>query len=188
MPDDREIEEFMRASNFIEGETMIANPTDSAHEPWVIGRLNDHDIEGAQFFLANDVNEENLLETHRILFQGSGERWGQPEETWVGKWKPIANRIGNHIPPPPNKIPNLMKKYCEIFMEMSPFEAHNELANLHSFMDGNGRMCRLVWWWKHLYDDTYVDFRSFLHSYYYEALSNQNDRSRFVKDYEKEIF
>lgn len=180
VPSKEWLEKFMRESNFIEGEHMVANPHDSAYEPWIIGRLNDHDIKGAQFFLANDVNVTNLKKTHRILFHGSGERWGVPENKWVGQWKPVPNQIGNHHPPPPERIPDCMKAYMKAFPDMDAFEAHNEFANIHPFMDGNGRMCRLVWLWKSLYDESNRSQLSFLHNYYYETLNHQNSRSKFT--------
>lgn len=180
MPNEQQIEKFMRESNFIEGERMIANPSDSAHDPWIIGRLNDHDIEGAQFFLAQDeINEKVLKKAHKILFQGKKAFGYVDPKEWVGVWKKEQNRVGNHTPPPPSRTAACMKAYFEAWPDMDAFEAHNEFANIHPFLDGNGRMARLIWWWKSLYNESHFESVGFLHNVYYEMLNHQNSRSRF---------
>jgi len=179
IPQDSEIERFMRESNFIENERIVANPCDSAFEPWIIGDLHENDIEGAGFFLANELTIENLKKTHKILFKGTGEKWGIQESKWVGVWKPIANMVGNHTPPPPERIGEIMKEYFAELPNMDAFEAHNEFANIHPFLDGNGRMARLIWWWKSLDKESHHESLTFLHNYYYETLNHQNSRSKF---------
>lgn len=174
MPSDDEIEKFMRHSNLIEGEKEFV---DCPHR--IIGALGKNDVEGAGFFLANDLNEENLKKAHGIIFKGSGEKWGYPEKKWVGKYKPGNNQVGNHIPPSYLKTPKCMEEYFEALPTMDAFEAHNEFANIHPFLDGNGRMARLVWWWKSLYNESHYDSLTFLHNIYYEMLNHQNSRSRF---------
>ena len=169
MPSKKQIEKFMRESNAIEGEISYDG----------IGLLHDNDIEGAEFFLISDLTEENLKKTHGILFRGKGEKWGYKEKEWVGKYKPANNEVGRHTPPSYKRTPECMKKYFAELPSMDAFEAHNEFANIHPFFDGNGRMARLIWWWKSRFDCSENENLTFLHNYYYESLNHQNSRSRF---------
>lgn len=54
----------------------------------------------------------------------------------------------------------------------SPFDLHNRFAHLHPFMDGNGRTARAIWARQMVMYYGYDFKQSFLHTYYYQALSS----------------
>lgn len=84
--------------------------------------------------------------------------------------------VGTHKPPPggPKIIDNLqafLRRINHPIME-NPYDCHCEYESLHAFMDGNGRSGRVIWAWmkkREGYDPFHLGF---LHSFYYEALSN----------------
>lgn len=89
-----------------------------------------------------------VLELHRIAF---GELYH-----WAGKWRNSQVVVGNLLPPPASEIPMLMYQV----MEEAHFKrgqvqndddvvqllayVHHRLAQIHPFVNGNGRISRLV--------------------------------------------
>ena len=91
------------------------------------------------------ITEANILDIHRIVLTKS---W--PEE--AGHYARHPRRIAgveHIILPAPHKIPNLMEGFCSWLakQENTPetaFEAHYQIARMHPFADGNGRVARLL--------------------------------------------
>lgn len=93
----------------------------------------------------------------------------------------LRNRLGldiwvrDHTPPDGGpEIPNLLDQLLERIIEgeLMPYEAHVAFEDLHPFMDGNGRVGRLLWAWHMEYtqiDPHWAD-RGFLHTFYYQSL------------------
>ena len=137
----------MLDSNAIEGE-MRLNPGDLAAVYYVV----DFGI----------LREEDLLAVHSII----GEYLKQD---WVGKYRTCKVYVGEHMPPNPQEVPRLMKRFFETLPNMTAWQAHNEFEWIHPFQDLNGRAGRLIWLSKAV--KTGYNFKlTFLHTYYYQTL------------------
>lgn len=93
------------------------------------------------------VFEEDILELHRLVMS-------KVDEEIAGKYRERQVYIEGaaHLPPPAPKVPELMK---EVIREMNRKEdgieaiksasrIHHMVAWIHPFVDGNGRMARLL--------------------------------------------
>ena len=93
-----------------------------------------------------------LREIHHILLQGSRGKEKESGEfrrsqNWIGGTRP-GNAL--FVPPPPEELPRLLGN-LEIFLHESNLPpllkagiAHLQLETLHPFLDGNGRLGRLL--------------------------------------------
>lgn len=76
---------------------------------------------------------------------------------WAGRWRDAEVRVGEHLPPPPHRVPMLMRDYAEdlrvrvanssgnmdeLLLELLAF-AEGRLLTIHPFNDFNGRVTRL---------------------------------------------
>ena len=76
---------------------------------------------------------------------------------WAGRWRDAEVRVGEHHPPPPYRVPMLMRDYGEdlrvrlenasgrmdeVLLETLAF-AEGRLLSIHPFTDFNGRVTRL---------------------------------------------
>lgn len=101
------------------------------------------------------VSSRLLKELHRVLMEGS-VRGGNKRP---GEFRTTQNYIGDpdlgpqeaeHIPPPPREIDDLISNLCEfINTDESPVLvktglAHVQFETIHPFLDGNGRLGRLL--------------------------------------------
>lgn len=90
-----------------------------------------------------------------------------PENLWVikndrgevvgkvvpGEWRKQKIEVGRHIPPEADSIPALMQSYCETYHPghfkgdrklIAIMAAHHRFMWIHPFLDGNGRIGRLL--------------------------------------------
>lgn len=90
-----------------------------------------------------------------------------PENLWVvndeqgkamdtvvpGEWRTRGVKVGLHIPPPDADLPDLMQAFCETYKPgrfkgdrrlIAIMAAHHRFAWIHPFLDGNGRVGRLL--------------------------------------------
>jgi Fic family protein len=96
------------------------------------------------------VRQTDILELHRIL---AGEVMDQGE---VGKYRMIAVRVGNYLPPPPDAVSGLMFELLEWWngaaAKLSPILSsailHYRFEAIHPFADGNGRTGRALALWE----------------------------------------
>jgi Fic family protein len=108
------------------------------------------------------LSEALIRETHEILTQGipvyHQDGNSTPSSAYGGKYRKVIVGASSTNFVHPNKIPVVMKKFIADYnmdlqrleenSELDPFwlAAHycNEFVNIHPFVDGNGRMCRLI--------------------------------------------
>ncbi len=94
-----------------------------------------------------DIREDDILELHSITMKGISNHW-------AGRYKTFQNRVlGSSVRRTP---PYLVKEEMENFVifinrnpgNLHPIElaavAHQMLAKIHPFLDGNGRTARLL--------------------------------------------
>ena len=87
-----------------------------------------------------------ILEAHKTLMS-----FGQGDKANPGNYRKQAVRVGNLVPPPPNEIPQLMQQ-LELFINVDETVpaiiraglAHVQFETIHPFLDGNGRIGRLL--------------------------------------------
>ena len=102
-------------------------------------------------FGAQALSPDLALEFHRRI---AGDLC--PE--WAGRWRDAEVRVGEHHPPPPYRVPMLMRDYGEdlrvrlenatsimddLLLETLGF-AEGRLLSIHPFTDFNGRVTRLL--------------------------------------------
>jgi Fic family protein len=101
------------------------------------------------------IRIELIKTIHRILIEGTRESDRQP-----GEFRTIQNYIGrkggsiyeaDYIPPPPDRVEDLMKNLeafitsrDEIPRLVKVALIHSQFETIHPFLDGNGRMGRLL--------------------------------------------
>ncbi|KAJ5280631.1 hypothetical protein N7478_006003 [Penicillium angulare] len=104
-----------------------------------------------------ELSQEIILETHRILcYKVDAE--SAPWETYSGAFRSVDVSAGFHTFPPPKLIPSKMKdmihqldsdlkQACQsgdIGPVMLSAKYTHIFVNIHPFLDGNGRLCRLI--------------------------------------------
>ena len=93
------------------------------------------------------VEEKDILELHRITLKGISKEW-------AGRYKTVQNRVlGSAVKrTPPYLVKQEMGKLAE-YINKNPDKlhtielaaiAHQMLAKIHPFLDGNGRCARLL--------------------------------------------
>ena len=96
------------------------------------------------------IRHEDIFELHRILAGGVMDQ-GEP-----GRYRSIAVRVGNHLPPAPSEVSGLMFELLEWWngkaKEISPVLSssilHYRFEDIHPFADGNGRTGRVLALWE----------------------------------------
>jgi Fic family protein len=92
------------------------------------------------------LTENVLLQLHALILRGI-------EDEWAGRYRTVPVRISGsrHLPPNPVKVPDLMAALFAWYRATPaghPVEIaadlHLRLAQVHPYIDGNGRVCRLA--------------------------------------------
>lgn len=96
------------------------------------------------------VRHEDLFTLHRILAVGVMDQGD------AGRYRSIAVRVGNYMPPPASDVSGLMMELLDwwnkISVELSPVISsaiiHHRFESIHPFADGNGRTGRALALWE----------------------------------------
>ncbi|OAA38279.1 Filamentation induced protein by cAMP/death on curing [Beauveria brongniartii RCEF 3172] len=109
-----------------------------------------------------DMTEELIKETHAILCKGIPviHRQGPetPSQDYAGKYRTVVVGAGNSNFVVPQHVPSQMAELCadlkqeivkaETDKSIDPFSLASkyslEFVQIHPFLDGNGRMCRMI--------------------------------------------
>lgn len=96
------------------------------------------------------VRHEDVLEIHRILAEGVMDQ-GE-----AGRYRTMAVRVGQYVPPGPQEVSGLMFELLEWWNtaagSLSPVLSsailHHRFETIHPFADGNGRAGRALALWE----------------------------------------
>lgn len=118
-------------------------------ERWMRQRLKDEptlDVAGRDFVCAVHQHfVEQLPESLRIVTGHNGEA----AVNVPGELRTRHVDVGTHLAPPPEEVPGLLAAFAEIWQRLPKTPAHLLLAHhrfawIHPFLDGNGRVARLM--------------------------------------------
>jgi cell filamentation protein, protein adenylyltransferase len=96
------------------------------------------------------ITHTHVLKLHRIL---AAEVMDQGS---AGEYRTIRVKVGDYIPPPPERIESMMSNLLEwwnsearmISPVLSSAIVHHEFETIHPFADGNGRVGRMLSLWE----------------------------------------
>lgn len=130
-PTSNQLLEMLRESNAIEG-VYNDDALRSSVEAW-------------HYLLSyKRLSAKNIRETHRTLMSNSDLICH-----YQGVWRPIQVWVGDHTPPAPIILDALMEEWImRANLLDNPIVDHIAFEAIHPFVDGNGRMGRLLMNWQ----------------------------------------
>ena len=152
--------EYIYESNAIEGNTLTLAETELVLRKGITvsGKpLKDH-LEATNHQKAlvrlqqmvdtrEAVTERTLFDLHQLILRGI-------HDAYAGRYRDVPVRISGsrHVPPNPARVPALMGDLFARFSRAAATEhavhaaadLHLRLSQIHPFVDGNGRTCRLA--------------------------------------------
>lgn len=159
---------MLRESNAIEdefGRTSLVQ----AHRAW-------------KFLAEKDkLCTECVLMAHRILMTHHNI-----ENKYKGNWRDVPVTIGGKLKAQPRiVIDSLMRDYVEYLNALPDniLEAHVKFESIHPFIDGNGRMGRILMNWHSMKknNELLVFSAKNKHEIYYPIFSNRYESLRFAE-------
>lgn len=101
---------------------------------------------------------DGIRETHALFYAAMPDelRWaeyrdGRRVRIVPGDYRELDVKVGDHVAISPAAVPRFMKRFEEVYSRLGPTAttvstaaAHHRLAWIHPFMDGNGRVGRLM--------------------------------------------
>lgn len=64
-----------------------------------------------------------------------------------GSFRKVGVMVGDRICPPAEEVFDLMERYIDNLKRMAPAEAYKEFELIHPFVDGNGRVGKIIFNW-----------------------------------------
>ncbi|MGB2579428.1 Fic family protein [Elusimicrobium simillimum] len=150
--------ELTYTSNHIEGNTLTRHETEMAITEGIttaekpikdyIEATNHADAFKLVLELASkkeDISENDILKIHKEVLKGINEEY-------AGRYRTVRVRISGStvIMPNPLKVPDLMEKFVkhinskDLSVPEMALDAHFKFVSIHPFIDGNGRVGRLL--------------------------------------------
>lgn len=160
----KQIREYFRigltySSNALEGNTLTETETKVVLEDGltIAGKpLRDHyeasgHSEAFSFMLdlakKKSITEKDICRIHRLFYY-------RIDDAHAGQYRkvPVVITGTEYVPPAPSKVPALMKKFATALPKLRKMvhpvicaaKVHEEIVNIHPFVDGNGRTARLL--------------------------------------------
>ena len=101
----------------------------------------------------NPISSRMIKEIHRILLGGANARKNTGIQ--AGEYRTLQNKVGEHIPPEPNKVDYYMSNLENYINNMEKYQdnlqalvkaaiIHAQFETIHPFPDGNGRVGRVL--------------------------------------------
>lgn len=135
------------------------------------------------------IQEKDILHLHKIIGRGALEGGS------AGQYREVQVYVGDHTPPVHSRVRELMKEFVKwlngegqkYHAVISSAMAHLEIATIHPFRDGNGRVARALASWElyrrgfdnmHIFtlDDILLENRQL----YYQQLSRARTEKGFA--------
>lgn len=139
-----DIIDFLQQSNYIEGE-YCSESLDDAVEAWKFLIDKKHLTVGY------------ILKTHGILMKSR-----ELEEKYKGKFRDISVMVGGNVCPPAKEVAGRLERWLNNFNNID-FEIENDSSketmikhlhvrfeHIHPFVDGNGRIGRIILNWQRI--------------------------------------
>lgn len=91
-------------------------------------------------------NIHDILEIHRRVMRHS--RLG----SMIGDFRRVLVHVSGEFCPNPASVPYMVDSWCHLLKVNShALQAHKKFEIIHPFLDGNGRVGRLLWLWLRLH-------------------------------------
>ncbi len=105
------------------------------------------------------ANQDAVREIHQRfcallpaeLLRANNPVTGETLDVRPGEWRTRDVQVGRHVPVSPGAVPRFMRHFEEVYAPLGKAEAmlcvaatHHRLLWIHPFLDGNGRVARLV--------------------------------------------
>ena len=128
-----DITQFLQESNWIENEFSSKALEQSLQAwGWMIGQ--------------SEITSFNLRQAHQLLMEGLLS----PIE--AGGFRTVHVRVGNRMCPAPDLVPSLVEDWISVHSgaktEEEIKQAHIAFEHVHPFIDGNGRVGRILMNWQ----------------------------------------
>lgn len=122
--------EYFRQSNLIEG---VKDPRELPKS-----------VTAWKFLLECDTLTKPIVQdVHRVIMQGLLKEH-------IGDWRPYDVRVSVYECPSWLVIPEMMDDWfndMKVWQDLDPKECHINFERIHPFVDGNGRVGRMLMWW-----------------------------------------
>lgn len=141
-----EVNEFLQESNFIEG-VYDDDSLNDAILAW-----------GFMLATVNHLDTKTILKCHKILMQRQRNLYA----TEIGHFRLVNVRVGSRVCPAPNEVPAMIdtwlgivnRKYDDpLKSEDQIMDDHVAFEKIHPFVDGNGRVGRILLNWERIRND-----------------------------------
>lgn len=130
MIETQDMYEHFVQSNLIEGVTDIEEIPKS-EKAW------------EYLMLCNELTKQSILDVHRLIITGLLEQN-------IGVYRPYNVQVRGRSCPFWFQVPELMDTWTTEmtkWLELDPKEMHVKFEHIHPFVDGNGRVGRMLLWW-----------------------------------------
>jgi Fic family protein len=121
-------------------------------QEWLIAEKPDLDTLFTPVFICR-LHQEFYQRVPESLWLIKDEQGNVVDKVEPGKWRGRAVIVGQHIPPDAEDLAQLMTRFCETYNPkkfsgdkkiIAIMAAHHRFAWIHPFIDGNGRVGRLL--------------------------------------------